>query len=63
MTVNIITIAIAAIFLIGSIVGFHYAKGDELKLGMIALFTVGFAASIALITNARRAEIFASTAA
>ncbi|KAH6885409.1 hypothetical protein B0T10DRAFT_550675 [Thelonectria olida] len=61
--VNIITIIVAAIFLIGAIVSFHFARHEALKLCMITLFTIGFAASVGLITNARRVEIFAATAA
>ena len=34
-----------------------------MKLGLIALFTVLFAAVIPLVTNARRAEVFAACAA
>ncbi|KAI8632379.1 hypothetical protein F5Y19DRAFT_462826 [Xylariaceae sp. FL1651] len=63
LTVNIVTILVSAIFLIGSIVALRFSESDPLKLGIIALFTVGFAASVSLVTNARRAEIFAATAA
>jgi hypothetical protein len=38
-------------------------KTDDLKLGLIALFTIIFAASVGLLTNARRAEVFGATAA
>jgi hypothetical protein len=46
----------------GLLVGYpkHYWK---LRLGMVAMFTAIFAAVIGLLTNARRAEIFGSTAA
>ncbi|KAK3390116.1 hypothetical protein B0H63DRAFT_464808 [Podospora didyma] len=63
LAVNIVTVAIAAIFLVGSIIGFYHAQGSVTKLCMIAGFTVAFAASVGLITNARRVEIFAATAA
>ena len=33
------------------------------RLGLIATFTTLFAASVGLLTNARRAELFAATAA
>lgn len=62
-TVNFVTILLAAIFLIGTIVGFYYVERPGVKLGMIAGFTVAFAGCIGLITNARRVEIFAATAA
>lgn len=61
--VNIVTVLVSAMFLIGSIVAFRFIKSDPLKLGILALFTVGFAASVSLITTAKRAEIFGATAA
>jgi short-subunit dehydrogenase len=63
IAVNVITIIVAAVFLIGSIVGFTFVESRAGKLTMIASFTGAFAASIGLITNARRVEIFAATAA
>ncbi|KAF4927806.1 hypothetical protein CGCVW01_v002293 [Colletotrichum viniferum] len=59
----VISTLIAAILLIGSITGLYYAKNDTAKLGLIAFFTALFALSVGLTTNARRAEIFAGTAA
>lgn len=47
----------------GSIVGLYFVHSDGARLGMIAAFTVLFALSMALFTNARRAETFAATAA
>lgn len=38
-------------------------KDTHVRVGMIVLFTCLFAAVVGLLTNARRAEIFASTAA
>lgn len=35
----------------------------KIRLGMVALFTSMFAFTVGLLTNARRAEIFGSTAA
>ncbi len=35
----------------------------KMRLDMVALFTVLFAGVVGLLTNARRAEIFASSAA
>ncbi|GAP91663.1 putative chorismate mutase [Rosellinia necatrix] len=63
VAVNVVTILVAAVFLGGSIAGFYYVRDDAARLGMIAGFTSLFALSVALITNARRAEIFAATAA
>jgi hypothetical protein len=61
--VNIVTTLVAALFLVGTIVGFYFVQNSAAKLGMIAIFTTAFAGSLGLITNARRVEIFAATAA
>jgi hypothetical protein len=58
-----VTIIIAAVFLIGTIVGFYFVQNPAVKLAMIAAFTTAFAGSLGLITTARRVEIFAATAA
>ncbi|KAJ2987250.1 hypothetical protein NUW58_g4612 [Xylaria curta] len=63
ITMSAITIAVAAFLLIGSITGFYFVESDVVKLVLIATFTSLFALSLVLITNARRAEIFAATAA
>ncbi|QYT03245.1 hypothetical protein H0G86_010215 [Trichoderma simmonsii] len=59
----IITILIAAFLLVGPITGLYFVVNDAAKLGMLAAFTALFALSVGLMTNAKRAEIFASTAA
>ncbi|KAI1150520.1 hypothetical protein F4825DRAFT_397815 [Nemania diffusa] len=63
LVTSIITIVVAAFLLIGSITGFYFVDSDVVKLILIAAFTSIFALSLVLITNARRAEIFAATAA
>lgn len=63
LIVNVLTVLIAAVFLISPIVTFYFLQEDSVKLAMIAVLTIAFAISIALIMNARRAEIFAATAA
>jgi hypothetical protein len=54
---------VAALFLVGPITGLYFVVSDASKLGMLAAFTALFALSVGLMTNAKRAEIFASTAA
>lgn len=61
--VAILSIILAAVLLIGAIVSLYVVKSPNKKLGMIAAFTVIFASSIGILTNARRAELFAATAA
>ncbi|KAI0460053.1 hypothetical protein F5B21DRAFT_453054 [Xylaria acuta] len=63
LATSVITISIAAFLLIGSITGFYFVESDIVKLVLVAAFTSVFALSLVLITNARRAEIFAATAA
>lgn len=61
----VISIFLSAILLIGAILCLEAAARDDstLRVGLIVLFTCLFAAVVGLLTNARRAEIFASTAA
>ncbi|KAI1124716.1 hypothetical protein F5Y10DRAFT_280023 [Nemania abortiva] len=63
LATSVITIIVAAFLLIGSITGFYFVQSDTVKLALIAAFTSAFALSLVLITSARRAEIFAATAA
>lgn len=59
----VISVAIAAILLIGAIITLYHVKSHQAQLGLIGAFTVLFAGSVGLLTTAKRAEIFASTAA
>ncbi|KAI4228054.1 MAG: hypothetical protein LQ349_006609 [Xanthoria aureola] len=61
----VISIFLSAVLLIGAIVCLVNIdpKNTNFRIGMIVLFTCLFAAVVGLLTNARRAEIFASTAA
>lgn len=54
---------VAALLLIGPIIGLHFVSNDHAQLGMIGGFTALFVASMSLLTNARRAETFTATAA
>ncbi|OIW26519.1 hypothetical protein CONLIGDRAFT_683493 [Coniochaeta ligniaria NRRL 30616] len=63
ITVAAISIVVAAFLLVGSIVGLYWVTSDAAKLGMVAVFTATFALSVGLMTNAKRAEIFAAAAA
>jgi hypothetical protein len=60
-----LSVLLSAVLLIGAIVCLlliaNYSIG--LRVGMIVLFTGMFAGIVGLLTNARRAEIFGSTAA
>jgi hypothetical protein len=59
----IVSTVVAAILLLGAIVLLRLLDQENVQLGVIAIFTILFAASVGVLTNARRAEIFAATAA
>lgn len=62
-TVTAISMTLAAILLIGAIMNLHFVTSSSAKLGLVAMYTLLFALSVALLTNARRVELFAATAA
>jgi len=62
-TAAVISVLMAAILLLGPITTLYLVRSPPAKLAIIHVFTVAFAISVALITNARRAELFAGTAA
>lgn len=61
--VAFLSVMLSAVLLIGAIVALFFAPNRKTKLGLIAVFTLAFAASVGILTNARKAEIYASTAA
>ncbi len=61
--VAIISMVIAAILLVVSIVVLYFVTNSDARLGLISAFTILFALSIHLLTNAQRGELFASAAA
>ncbi|KAJ0165597.1 hypothetical protein CTA2_10656 [Colletotrichum tanaceti] len=65
LAVVVISILMAAVLLVGSasISSLYFVQSDAAKLCMIAAFTALFATSVVVMTTARRAEIFAVTAA
>ncbi|KAL2841268.1 hypothetical protein BJY01DRAFT_236438 [Aspergillus pseudoustus] len=63
IVVAVISVTASAALLIGAIVSLYIVQEPRSRLAMIAGFTALFAMSVALMTNARRAEVFAATAA
>lgn len=61
--VNVISIFLAAMLLIGAIIGLYVVESPKKRLAMLATFTVLFAIGVGLLTNARKPELFAATAA
>lgn len=62
-TVATLSMVIASILLISAILGLRVVTSSKAKLGLVAMYTLLFALSVSLLTNARRAEVFAATAA
>lgn len=58
-----ISMLIVSLLLISAIVLLHVISNAQAKLGIVAAFTLVFALCVALLTNARRTEVFAATAA
>ncbi|KAI1467855.1 uncharacterized protein F4812DRAFT_459139 [Daldinia caldariorum] len=63
MVTSIVSTIAAAILLLGAIALLRLLNQGSAQLGVIAMFMVLFAVSVGVLTNARRSEIFASTAA
>jgi len=63
VVVNVITVFLATALLFGAIYNLYFVQREQVKLGLISGYTLAFALSISLISNARRAEIFGACAA
>ena len=63
IVVGVVNVLLAAAFLFGAIYNLYYVDQDQIKLGLIAGYTVAFAFCISLVTNAKRSEIFGACAA
>jgi hypothetical protein len=61
--VSVISILFAATLLILAIVSLYIAKHPATKLGLVVTYTFVFAPSLALLTSARRAEVYSAAAA
>ena len=61
--VAILSTILAAVLLFGAIISLYFVKNETALLGMVGGWTVLFASCVGLLTNARRDQIFGSTAA
>lgn len=61
--VTFVSVMCAVVFLVGAVVGLYYVASQKARLGMVGTFTVLFAATIAVLTNTRKHEVFVATAA
>jgi len=60
---TVISMLATAVLLLGAIVALRMIENRDSQLGLIGMFMALLAASVAVLTNARRAEVFAATAA
>ncbi|MCJ1394550.1 hypothetical protein MMC18_007429 [Xylographa bjoerkii] len=60
--VAVLSTFIVAGLLIGAIATLNYVTSQDWRIGLIAIFTIASAASVGLLTNASRAEVYAATA-
>lgn len=65
LTARLIVTIFAAVLLVAPMVSLYYVSNQRpgITIGMIVAFTVLFSGTIALVTNAKRGEIFGATAA
>ena len=61
--VSFISVLLAALLLVGAIMSFYFVTKQAARMGLLAGFTTLFAGSIGLLTNARKVDIYAATAA
>jgi hypothetical protein len=61
--VTIVSTLLASVLLFGAIISLYIVKNQNALLGMVSGWTVLFAASLGLLTNAKRDQVFAGTAA
>lgn len=60
---NILSTLISSALPITSIVALNYISRMIIRLVVVALFTMAFSLILSLVTNSRRVEVFAATAA
>jgi uncharacterized membrane protein len=63
ITVLFINIILTFVLLFGAIFHLYSVQNEKTKLGLIALYTILFAGTVTVATNARKAEVFGACAA
>jgi hypothetical protein len=63
LIVGIMSVLASAALLVGAIVSLYYIHPMGIRLAIVGIFTILFAASITLLTHARRIEVYGATAA
>ncbi|KAK8135396.1 hypothetical protein PG984_003336 [Apiospora sp. TS-2023a] len=60
---TVLSSILSAVVLFGSIVSLYFVQNPHALLGMVGVWTILFAVCVGLLTNAKRDQIFAATAA
>ncbi|KAF8540040.1 hypothetical protein BDD12DRAFT_881154 [Trichophaea hybrida] len=60
---NFIALMLAVCLLIGAIASLYYVRTEGLRLGMISVYILLFAAGLSLTTSGKKGEVFGATAA
>lgn len=60
--VGALNVLLAAALMVGAMVLLKNCKGDGARLAVVSVFTFAFSAGVGLLTNARRSEVYATTA-
>jgi hypothetical protein len=63
LIVGVVSILVSAALLVGAIMALYFVKPMGIRLGLVGIFTTLFAASMTLLTHARRIEVYGATAA
>ena len=59
----VISLLVAAFLLIAAVVALYFIQSPGSRLGVVGVFTLIFAGSVGLLTNARGSEVFGATLA
>jgi hypothetical protein len=63
LVLGTLTTVVSSILPISSVVVLYFVRSNGLQLGMLVVFSAIFSFALALMTNARKVEIFAATSA
>lgn len=58
-----VNVVLVAAILFGAIYNLYYVKDEQKRLGLVAGYTIAFAACVGLVSKARTSEVFAACAA
>ena len=63
LVLRTLAIVISSILPISSVIALSFIRSNGIQLGMIVVFSAIFSLALALMTSARKVEIFAATSA